>query len=215
MPPEGKRIKGSACARAEAREQLRAELLTAARAIATESDGFDGITMRSVADRVGYTVPIVYQYFAGKRALLLDLVDVGFTELAEHLDRARCPTIQQREGGLLPATAMAYWQFAMADPHLYRLMHTLPEVPFGTADTSAPARACFEALRRAVAPEPGRQVHEWAHDEDAAADLLWAQLHGLVGLVLDGRVKGGGERGRLLLADLTRLFGSPTATASG
>ncbi|MGW6423669.1 TetR/AcrR family transcriptional regulator [Nocardia sp. NPDC055053] len=218
MPREGKRIKGTACERAEAREQLRAELLTAARSIATESDGFDSITMRSIADRVGYTVPIVYQYFAGKRALLLDLVEVGFTELAHHLDRAQCPAIQQREGGLLPATAVAYWQFAMADPHLYRLMHTLPEVPFGTADAPAPARACFEALRRAVAAGPaagGPQLPEWAHDEDAAADLLWAHLHGLVGLVLDGRIKGGGERGRILLADLTRLFSSPVAPTSG
>ncbi|MGW6730257.1 TetR/AcrR family transcriptional regulator [Nocardia sp. NPDC055029] len=217
MPRAGKRIKGTSDERAEAREQLRAELLAAARSIAAESGGFDGITMRSIADHVGYTVPIVYQYFANKRALLVELVDVGFTELAHHLDRAECPTIQEREGGLLPATAAAYWQFAMADPDLYRLMHTLPEVPFGTAEAPAPARACFEALRRAVTAEAADgnpESREWAHDADAAADLLWAHLHGLVGLVLDGRIKGGGERGRILLGDLTRLFSQPGAPTS-
>ncbi|MEU4417022.1 TetR/AcrR family transcriptional regulator [Nocardia salmonicida] len=217
MPRDGKRIKGTACERAEAREQLRAELLTAARSLAIESNGFDSITMRSIADRVGYTVPIVYQYFANRRELLVELVEVGFTELAHHLERARCPTVQDREGGLLPATAAAYWQFAMADPHLYRLMHTLPEIPFDTSAAPASARACFESLRRAVAEttaaETGRQ-RTWAYDSDAATNLLWAHLHGLVGLALDGRIKGGADRGRVLLFDLTRLFsstGTPTA----
>ncbi|TQM25759.1 TetR/AcrR family transcriptional regulator [Nocardia bhagyanarayanae] len=202
MPRAGKRIKGTADERAEARERLRAELLSAARSIARESGGFDGVTVRSVADRVGYAVPIVYQYFANKRALLVELMEAGFTDLAERLHGALDAPVQDDP---LLEVAWAYWDFAVADPHLYRLMHTLPEVPFGTADAPEAARSCFEALRSAVAAGAPK-LPEAVMDDDAAADLLWAHLHGLVGLMLDGRIKGGAERGRALLVDLTSLF---------
>jgi AcrR family transcriptional regulator len=205
VPREGKRIKGSAGERAEARDRLRAELLSAARAIADESAGFDAVTVRSVADRVGYTAPIVYQYFASKRALLVGLVDVGFAELADRLGRAQCPAEYARAGGPLLSVAMAYWEFAAENPHLYRLMHTLPDVPFGTAEAPPAARECFGVLKAAVALG-GADRSVARLDDDAAADLLWAHLHGLVSLTLDGRIKGGPKRGRELLADVTASF---------
>lgn len=211
MPRAGKRIKGTACERAEARERLRAELLSAARSIASENGGYDSVTVRSVADRVGYTVPIVYQYFANKGALLFELVDAGFADLATQLGSALCPDAQTERGGPLAAVAAAYWDFAMADPHLYRLMHTLPGVAFGSAETPGSARTCFEVLRTAVTEE-APQLPAVTYDADAAADLLWAHLHGLVGLVLDGRIKGGPERGRHLLDDLTGLFAASASS---
>lgn len=212
MPREGKRIKGSAGERAEARDRLRAELLSAARVLADESAGFDSVTVRSVADRVGYTAPIVYQYFANKRALLVGLVDVGFTELADALGRAQCPEEYARAGGPLLAVATAYWEFAVANPHLYRLMHTLPDVPFGTPEAPAAARECFGVLKAAAAL--GAPDHPAARsDGDAVTDLLWAHLHGLVSLTLDGRIKGGPRRARGLLADLTASFAPAGQTA--
>jgi AcrR family transcriptional regulator len=205
VPREGKRIKGSAGERAEARDRLRAELLSAARALADEAAGFDSVTVRSVADRVGYTAPIVYQYFANKRALLVGLVDVGFAELADRLGQAQCPEEYARMGGPLLAVATAYWEFAAENPHLYRLMHTLPDVPFGTPEAPAAARECFAVLKAAV--DLGAPDHPaWTFDGDAVADLLWAHLHGLVSLTLDGRIKGGPRRARELLRDLTVSF---------
>jgi AcrR family transcriptional regulator len=208
VSPEAKRIKGDAAERAEARDRLRAELLHAARALADETGGFDGLTVRSVADRVGYRAPIVYQYFAGKRALLLGLVDVGFTELADVLRRAQCAAASERDGDLLLDGAIAYWEFAARNPHLYRLMHTLPAVPFGTAEAPAAARDCFGVLKAIVAL--GAPDHPAARfDDDAPADLLWAHLHGLVSLTLDGRIKGGAQRARELLTHLTASFAAP------
>lgn len=212
MRREGKRIKGSAGERAEARDRLRTELLSAARAIADESAGFDSVTVRSVADRVGYAAPIVYQYFANKRALLVGLVEVGFAELADRLGRAQCPEEYAQAGGPLLAVATAYWEFAVENPHLYRLMHTLPDVPFGTPEAPAAARECFGVLKAAV--ELGAPDHPAVKFDDAAAtDLLWAHLHGLVSLTLDGRIKGGPRRARELLADLTASFAGPPLPA--
>ncbi|MGH3242054.1 MAG: TetR/AcrR family transcriptional regulator [Spirillospora sp.] len=203
MPAGQQRIKGTAGERAQARDRLRAELLAAARAIADESGGFEKVTVRAVADRVGYTAPIVYQYFANKRALLIGLVDVGFAELADVLGQAQ----YSRTGIGLGSTATAYWEFASANPHLYRLMHSLPDIPFGTSEAPPSAIRCFEVLKTAVrAAAPDHPAT--AYDDDASTDLLWAHLHGLVSLMLDGRIKGGPDRGRDLLGELTRTFAS-------
>ncbi|RZS37509.1 TetR family transcriptional regulator [Herbihabitans rhizosphaerae] len=183
MPRDGKRVRGSTEERARVREELRGELLAAARTLIEETGGTRSVTMRAVADRVGYTAPIVYQYFANKRDLLLGVVDDGFGELADRL----------AEADALPAAAEAYWTFAMRRPHVYRLMHGLVDVPFGTAAAPAAARRCFELLRTAV--EAAAPEHPaTGEDDDAATDLYWAHLHGLVMLTLDGRIKGGRRR---------------------
>lgn len=179
------RISGAAAERAEARAALRAKLLAAARGLAVENGGYDHVTIRLVAERVGYRAPIVYEYFANKHALLLELVSIGFTELADRL----------RAGTSLPEVALAYWDFAFAEPTMYRLMHGLVDIPFGTPDAPASAQECFRILK-AVVP---RDHSAAAHDADAPTDLVWAQLHGLVSLAMDGRLKGGPTRGRKLL----------------
>lgn len=190
MPADGRRIKGSADERAGARDRLRAELLAAARSIAEEEGaGFDRVTVRSVADRVGYTAPIVYQFFANKRALLIGLIELGFAELARELGRAQRP---EKGDDRLLAVATAYWEFAVRNPHLYRLMHTLPDIPFGTRQAPAAARECFAVLKSAL-----------REGSDDTADLFWAHLHGVVSLTLDGRIKGGPKRARELLPALT------------
>jgi AcrR family transcriptional regulator len=172
------RIKGAAAERAEARAALRNELLAAARGLAVESGGYDHVTIRLVADRVGYRAPIVYEYFANKRALLRELVNIGFTELADKL----------RTGTSLPGIALAYWDFAFGEPTLYRLMH-------GLVESTPEARECLRILKAAVPHDHPAATH----DDDAPADLVWSQLHGLVSLAMNGRLQGGPARGRKLL----------------
>ncbi|WP_021593854.1 MULTISPECIES: TetR/AcrR family transcriptional regulator [Actinomadura] len=171
-------------------------MLDAARALATEHGGYDAVTVRAVASRVGYAAPVVYQYFSNKHDLLVAVVDTGFAELAERLGRAQC----RNKTDMLLATAEEYWAFAMAEPYLYRLMHGLGGVPFGEPNTPKSALDCFHLLAAAAGTRaPGR-------DQDTVTDLFWAQLHGLVTLTLDGRIKGGPTRAQRLLPDLVAAY---------
>lgn len=205
MPRSTHRIKGSRDERIKARDQLRSALITATRELAELADGYETVTIRQVADRVGYAAPVVYQYFADKRDLLLAVVTTGFTELAGHLRRAACPTVVDVAGGPLQAAADAYWTFAATNRRLYDLMHSLPDIPFGTSQTPAPARECFQLLKAAVTTAAPRHP-AGALDEDAATDLFWAHLHGLTTLALNARIKGGTTRARALLDHLTTAF---------
>ncbi|MCP3803416.1 TetR/AcrR family transcriptional regulator [Allokutzneria sp. A3M-2-11 16] len=205
MPRGGAgRIKGSQGERARARKELRAALLAAARELAEESQGFEAVTIRKVADRVGYAAPVVYEYFANKRDLLHAVVTNGFADLADRLDAAE-PTVE--------AAAAVVWDFAVEEPYRYHLMHSLADVPFGTSGTPASAVRCFELLKAAVTAAAPDHFASTV-DDDAATDLFWAQAHGLITLAFNGRVKGGRERARALLDCVATALRTPSQADS-
>ena len=76
--------------------------------------GLHGTSMDDIADAAGVTKPVLYQHFASKRALILELLDdVGKALLSSIADatRAAASPREQVEAGLT-----AYFQF-VADHH--------------------------------------------------------------------------------------------------
>jgi AcrR family transcriptional regulator len=132
-----------------------------------EEEGPEALTMRRLADRLGIRAPSLYKHLSGKAALEAAIIATGLEESAAAFEAA--------VGGAsdpLPALAAAYRGFALAHPHLYRLMHDGPlprrHLPPGLED-----RAAAPILRVAG----GR----------ARARALWAFAHGMVMLELDHR----------------------------
>lgn len=192
------------------RQRMRARLLDAARGIAAE-EGWNAVTIRRIADRLEYTAPILYQHFASKESLLVELMLVGFAELTDRLKAAaRVPAAER-----LAAMAREYWAFAFASPELYQAMNGMDGVPFGTAETPAGARAAFQTFRAALQDIAAARGAELT-DPTGAVDTLWAYLHGFVALAMAGRVAGGVERARTLMLDaLEPLFAAHLRTRSG
>ncbi|WP_431521645.1 TetR family transcriptional regulator [Actinomadura madurae] len=176
MPGSDGRIKGPSDERAQARERLRRRLLDAARALATEQGGYDAVTVRAVASRVGYAAPVVYQYFSNKHDLLVAVVDTGFAELAERLGRAQC----RNKTDMLLATAEEYWAFAMAEPYLYRLMHGLGGVPFGEPNTPKSALDCFHLLAAAAGPAHRAGIRTRSPTCSGPNSTAWSPSHSTV-----------------------------------
>ena len=183
------------------RQEMRASLLEAARGIAAE-EGWNAVTIRRIAGKLEYSAPILYQHFAGKEQLLLELMTVGFTELADRLSEAAKASPEDR----LTAMAETYWAFAFASPELYQAMNGLDGVPFGTAETPAEAKSAFRTFRIALQSIAEARGAELA-DPAGATDTLWAFLHGCVSLAMAGRIAGGTDRARsLMLNALEPLF---------
>jgi AcrR family transcriptional regulator len=179
------------------RQELRRSILEAAREIAAR-EGWHAVTIRKVAERIEYSPPMIYQYFASKDDLLLALLREGFADVTARLRAAHASATTPEEG--LLRVAEAYWAFAWERPELYQVMHGLGGVPFGTADTPPEARAAFAALRDAVRPLTG----DAAAGLDDDVDLLWGALHGLVALAMAGRVAGGQRRATRLMGRAVR-----------
>ena len=185
------------------RTAVRERIIEAAEQIAANKD-WDAVTIRAVAAAVEYSPALIYEYFKNKDEILLALMRQGFARLHEALmtvaDAAQTPA------SAVEGLGLAYWAFALESPTLYQLMHGLRGVPFGTNQTPAEARACFEDL---LAPIErlitAAGTHE-SRDSEEQADLYWAVLHGLVSLCMNQRIKGGPERASTLIHRLARDF---------
>ena len=176
--------------------ETRRGILAAARKIARE-EGWAAVTIRRVAEMIEYSPPIIYEYFAGKDAILGDLQCLGFDLLADTMraagEGAADPTDRISRMGL------AYWRFAHESPELYQLMHGWGSAALPMEDTLVGARKPAAAVREAL--------ENWArlkgvplHDPQGAVETLWALLHGLVTVGALGRLGGGPERAERLVA---------------
>lgn len=170
----------------ERRERERAQrhqlIITAARELA-ETEGWDAVTTRRLAERVEYSQPVLYSHFNGKEAIVTAVALDGFTELAEHLRRARESLPDQA----LRAVGQAYLDFATGRPALYQAMFVLPtDLKFASDETPPPLRACFDEFVQCF--RPGNEL---------SAEVLWSALHGITVLAANGRIPPGGQAQRL------------------
>jgi AcrR family transcriptional regulator len=102
------------------KEETRANILKAARQIVKE-EGWQGLSMRKIADKIEYTAPIIYEYFANKEAILQELTCKGFIILTKDLEAAHKESADPAEQ--LEAMWMAYWNFARDNKEMYQLMY--------------------------------------------------------------------------------------------
>ena len=185
------------------RESLRVRqaILKAACDIAAE-EGWRAVTVRKVAEKVEYSPAALYEYFAGKEAILLELMREGFRLLAQEM---RAVPEGKNAVERLIAVARSYWDFAFRHPELYQVMHGLGGVSFGTAETPQEAKDGFVVLREAVrAVFPGDSAS--GRDLYEEVDTFWAMLHGLVSLTMAGRIKDGRERAATLVESAVRIY---------
>jgi AcrR family transcriptional regulator len=156
---------------------LRAACLRAAREL-LEEDGSAGLSLRAVARRAGVSATAPYRHYADRDALVSAVAAEGYRELAEHLAAAHpSPTTPDE----LAAIAVAYVRFALDRPAMFRVMFAEPCDPNNEERVAATA-AISEYVRGIVRGAfPGA-------DPDALSTTVWALVHGLAFLHLDGKL---------------------------
>ncbi|PAW94372.1 TetR family transcriptional regulator [Mucilaginibacter sp. MD40] len=104
---------------ARLKEETRINILKAAFDI-VKTEGWQALSMRKIADAIEYTAPIIYEYFANKEAIILELTRQGYLKLSKKLQEAKdkhtSPAKQLEEMWL------TYWNFAFANKELYQIM---------------------------------------------------------------------------------------------
>jgi AcrR family transcriptional regulator len=164
---------------------VRAAILDAARELfATE--GLPGLSMRGLADRVGYTPGTIYRYFADKDDLLSELIEEEVGRLADRLEAAAAA--QPDPGRRLDAVALAYVAFGVEHPHAYEASFMLRSHPL----TRESARLRRHVQGQRLLDILARVVHESGcvtarHDSQIVVQALRCALHGLTSLLVLGR----------------------------
>jgi AcrR family transcriptional regulator len=168
---------GTAEAGPGARSARAREVVAEARRL-LEEEGAGALTMRRLAERLGIQAPSLYKHLPDKTALEAAIIATGMEEAAAAFEAAVAGAAEA--GGLsggggndaLWALAAVYREFALAHPHLYRLMNSGPlprqHLPAGLEERTA------TPLVRAAGSR-------------ARARAVWAFAHGMVMLELDQR----------------------------
>ena len=173
------------------REELRQKILDAARELFVD-EGYDAVTMRRIAERIEYSPTAIYGYFKDKEALVRELCDNHFLQLAQQFfSIAQIEDPQER----LIAAGQAYVKYGVEHPHHYRLMFMTPSLP-KKADESAlergnPSEDAYAFLRVTIEEcmEAG-MVRADLTDPELVSQTVWAAVHGLVALFV---AKGGDD----------------------
>ncbi|MFC3998391.1 TetR/AcrR family transcriptional regulator [Nocardiopsis sediminis] len=165
---------------------LRAALLRSALHL-LDADGVDALSLRAVARHAGVSPNAPYRHYRDKEALLAALAAHGFTELAARIGDASADT--ERDGGTagpadlastIAPMARATVRYALDHPGLFHLMFGHPCVgrPEVTAASDAAQAVVTARIAGFAAPE----------DREALKIGIWALVHGLSLLLLDGRL---------------------------
>ena len=146
----------------------------------------DKLTLKVLSDATGTSRSAIYRHFKSKDALMEELIRQGF----EEFDRVTSPVLLDRQKPLIDRfylTSKIYIAWATENSNLYRLLfgkkyaHIREEI-LSIKDENCDA---FSSLRCAV--EEGQKEGILKKEDSLKQSvIIWASLHGLSSLIIDG-----------------------------
>jgi AcrR family transcriptional regulator len=166
------------------RSETRDKILEAARELFIE-EGFDGVSMRKIADRIEYSPTAIYVHFADKDQLFMEICHEDFRRLAQSMvGLAQVPNPVER----LRHIGLGYIEFGLKNPNHYRTMFMTPHPPIPDSEAALegkgnPEEDAYELLRTTVREALNAGAfREHLTDADLIAQTLWSGAHGVVSL---------------------------------
>ncbi|MFO1157593.1 MAG: TetR/AcrR family transcriptional regulator [Reyranellaceae bacterium] len=153
--------------------------------------GYDGVTMRQLAEALGCSPKTPYRYFKDKADILATVRAQAFANFAETLETAGAGAANpidrmRRVGG-------AYMRFATEHPHAYRIMFEIDQpIDSSNADLARESDRAHrlitsqsQALATAGLIDVDPQLFGWS---------MWAASHGVVMLHKAGMLQHGPDQ---------------------
>jgi AcrR family transcriptional regulator len=213
------------------REQTRVEIMTIAlRQIA--DGGVEALSLNAIAKDMAVSGAALYRYFASRDDLVAALVVQAYEDLAQTLETA-AGRRHRSASARVHAVADAYRNWALAQPHRYRLIFSTPlgagrlasdDVVLASQRSMNVFLQVFSSLPtstaatgRTVAPALASQLEAW-HQRSTETALppstlrlgmtCWTRLHGVLSLEIDGHLSATNvDPGLLYLAEVDDLIG--------
>jgi AcrR family transcriptional regulator len=182
----------------------RAEILEAAERIFVV-EGYDGATIRKIADEVGVSSTALYMHFPDKSAILLEIcgrtLEVLLQRNREIAAKPIDPVVRTR------MMLEAYMRWGTEHSNAYQLVYCVPR-PAGTPwdDTTATIAAQSYDVFAGVVREIAAAGRLRAGSGDSAAQALWMSCHGVVALLTARPNFGWADREELIAVTLDGLI---------
>ena len=194
---------GIAERRLRQKEEVRSRILATAWQMVKE-DGWQSLSIRKIADAIEYSVPVIYDHFENKEAILLEFGKEGFSLLIKRLQQARKKSDDPREQ--LRAIADAYWNFAFRNKEYYQLM-------FGIGIACCETDKCIpeESVYRNLVMEPIVEIMSKNQKQKGVNACLkyhtfWSVMHGLISIKMMSYSEIADELNKLVLDDAIEGF---------
>jgi AcrR family transcriptional regulator len=168
------------------RQETREKILDAARELFV-AEGYEGVSMRKIADKIEYSPTAIYVHFKDKDELFMEVCHEDFRLLAQSflaIEKIADPIERLQKIG------QAYIEFGLKNPNHYRTMFmtghpVLPETEAAMRDQGKgnPEEDAYEFLLGTVteALKAGR-FREELKDAHLLAQTMWAGVHGVISL---------------------------------
>ena len=166
------------------KSEIRDKILDAARELFI-SEGYEGVSMRQVAEKIEYSPTAIYLHFADKEELFHELVHEDFARLATVFTSAAMPAdpvARIREIG------RTYVEFGTHYPNHYKLMFMTPHPPGELDDRDHEIKGNPESDAYAFLKLSVQQAIDAGYfrddlpDADLISQTMWAAVHGVISL---------------------------------
>jgi AcrR family transcriptional regulator len=170
------------------RDELRENIIAAA--IQLAAAGWSAVTMRAIADKLGYTAAGLYHHFPSKESVIEEISRRGHLLMLSEIEKVKDKAPRKALLGI----AKAHVNIAYDHPEFYQALA-------GIGVTCTPEQIPPEAVRIVGIIEATvlKLLPKKTMLPDAF-ELLWASLTGIVNLCMSGQIEGGRKRAHHLSA---------------
>jgi AcrR family transcriptional regulator len=160
-----------------------------------DAEGLEPLTLREIARRGGLSHGAPLRHFPSLATLLSAVAAQGFRELMDAVDAAVAEAAASATTPLerLAAAGRGYVRFALGSPGVFALMFRPERLDRSDEDCRDAGAAAFDQLRQLVAAAQAWGFHPALSTTHLAA-VVWASVHGLAQLWLQGALQGAGDR---------------------
>jgi len=166
------------------KSETRDKILDAARELFV-TEGYEGVSMRRVAEKIEYSPTAIYVHFADKEELFRELCHQDYARLAEVFQSSVMSTDPLER---LRQIGRVYIEFGMSNPNHYKFMFMATHPPQEPDEEDReiignPEKDAYAFLKWAVqqAIDAGC-FREELRDAEVISQTLWATVHGVISL---------------------------------
>ena len=169
--------------RAREKEQLRQQILSAARELFV-NEGYESVSMRKIANKIEYSPTTIYLYFKDKVDLLDSVCQETLLHLLNTLEQLKKDKNDSVE--TLRKSGRAYVEFGLKYPQDYKLTFVVrPQFQKGLGlQEGSIGEKVFNYLREMVS-ECVRQKIFRQVDVETTGQVMWSAVHGVTLLLID------------------------------
>jgi AcrR family transcriptional regulator len=151
-----------------------------------QENEIENLTLKILSDKTGTSRSAIYRHFKNKDALIETMILQGFDKFDEHISVVLLDTTKPLIDRFYNSGKMLI-EFAIDHPNLYRLLFGKKYSHIREEVISIKDEDCsgFSALKKAI--EEGQNSGILKNDDSYTQSIvIWASLHGLASLVIDG-----------------------------